>query len=585
MNIIGLSAFYHESACCLLQDGRLIAAASEERFSRVKHDPRLPAAAFRYCLSAGGIHPGQVDAVAYYEDPVKKLARQLWSGAHLSHPERIDRLDPARPERLIRERLGFDGPILTFDHHASHAASAFFFSGFADAAVLTVDGVGEWDTTTYARAAGDEIEIFERVEFPDSLGLLYAAATAYLGFRINDGEYKVMGLAAYGRPRFREAVARLIRTGDGGAFHLDQAFFDGFRGERMFTGRWVELFGFPARNPGDPIDARHADLASSFQTVLEEILLDKIRYLAGRVDSPNLCLAGGVALNAVANGRIRREGPFPNVFIQPASGDAGACLGAAALAHRRLIGKGPAQPELTGVFLGPAPDAGEIAELLRRTAVRAVDYTDRFETLASEAARLLAAQRLVGWFQGPMEFGPRALGNRSILADPRSPDARDRLNTLVKQREDFRPFAPSVLADHAHEHFDLPHPSRFMLETCRVTSPLELPAITHADGSARPQTVSPAENPRFAELLEAFCQLTGCPMLLNTSFNIRGQPIVHTAENALLTMAVAGLDDLVLGDFLISREGLPRSWPEALAQARLITADAAGLPADLYSFV
>ncbi|HUF38158.1 MAG TPA: carbamoyltransferase N-terminal domain-containing protein [Anaerolineales bacterium] len=585
MNIIGLSAFYHESACCLLQDGRLCAAASEERFSRVKHDPRLPAAAYRYCLQAGGIHPGELDCIAYYEDPVKKLARQLWSDAHLRRPDAVDRLDPRRPERLIRERLGFDGPVLTCDHHASHAASAYYFSGFDEAAVLTVDGVGEWDTTTYARAAGGEIEIFERVEFPDSLGLLYAAVTAYLGFRINDGEYKVMGLAALGRPRYRAAVSRLVRAESGGGFQLDQALFNRFRGDRMYNDRWESLLGFPPRDPAGPVDERHADLAASLQAVLEEILLEKVRYLHGRTGGENLCLAGGVALNAVANGRIRREGPFRNVFIQPAAGDAGACLGAAALAHRRLAGDGPPLAELTSVYLGSEPAPGEISWLLERTGVRAADFTGRFAGLAEQTARLLAEGRLAGWFQGRMEFGPRALGNRSILADPRNPNARYRLNRLVKGREDFRPFAPSVLEKHAAEHFDLRGPSRFMLETCRVISALGLPAITHIDGSARPQTVAPDENERFATLLEAFHVRTGCPVLLNTSFNVAGQPIVRTPEEALLTMAAAGLDALVLGDYLVERSGLPVGLAESFIEVPLTADPDPGSVGNLYTFV
>ena len=498
MNIIGISAFYHESACCLMQDGRLVAAAAEERFSGVKHDPRLPVGAYRYCLEAGGIHPGEVDAVAYYEDPVKKLGRQLWSKIHLRHPGAIDRLDPRRPERLIRESLGSTAPILIFDHHASHAASAYYFSGFDEAAVLTVDGVGEWDTSTCARATDGDLEIFERTAFPHSLGLLYGAATAYLGFRVNDSEYRVMGLAAYGRPRFRNRVDQLVYTTPDGRFHLNQGFFDRFRGDRMFNDRWEPLFGFPPRTPGEPLEAHHADLAASFQSALETILLRKIRRLHRQAESDNLCLAGGVALNAVANGRIRREGPFPNVFIQPAAGDAGACLGSAALAHRRLTGQRPDPAALPEVYLGPEPAPGEIEGLLRRAGVRAEDFTGRFETLAVETARRLAAGRIGGWFQGRMEFGPRALGNRSILADPRGSDVRDRLNHLIKQREDFRPFAPSVLAAHAAEHFDLPGPSRFMLETCRVISPLNLPAITHVDGSARPQTVSPGPRLRPA---------------------------------------------------------------------------------------
>ena len=588
MNIIGLSAFYHESACCLMADGVLVAAAAEERFSRIKHDPRLPVEAFRFCLEAGGLSLADLDAIAYYEQPVAKLSRQLWSrlwrrgkegrgpdGAG-APPSGLPWLDPLLAERAIRERLGWDGPLLTFPHHRSHAASAFFFSGFPEAAVLTVDGVGEWATTTYGRGwqpghgpAGEDdagLAQLDEVRFPHSLGLLYSTITSYLGFRVNDGEYKVMGLAPYGEPRYLDQVRRLVRDepppGRSAGYTLDLTYFDFLHGERMDSPALWELFGGPPRRPEAELTQRHRDIARSAQQVLEEILLEKVRFLHDRVPSENLCMAGGVALNCVANGRIRREGPFRRMFVQPAAGDAGTALGAAALAGLELDGRDPAQPvrqaPLEHVFLGPRSSPDRVAALVEATGAGAEDFRGRTPELLDRVAGHLAEGRIVGWFHGAMEMGPRALGARSILADPRDPTMRDRINRSVKRRESFRPFAPAVLLERAAEHFDLDHPSPFMLETCAVISPLALPAVTHVDGSARPQTVDRRSAPRFAALLDAFERRTGCPVLLNTSFNVRGEPIVCTPADALMTFLDAGLDLLVLEDHLIEREALPR---------------------------
>jgi len=586
VHVIGLSAFYHESACCLLSDGELVAAAAEERFSRVKHDPRLPVEAFRFCLEAGGIGIDQVDAVAYYEEPVSKLARQLWSRpwrSGVADPRELPWLDPGQPERAIRERLGFDGPLLTFPHHLSHAASAFYFSGFPEAAIFTVDGVGEWATTTYGRARRDptdgdrDLELFEEVRFPHSLGLLYSTVTSYLGFRVNGGEYKVMGLAPYGEPRYADAVRQLVSSGPGGSYTLDLRYFDFVGGSRMESPALWELFEGPPRKPGEELTRRHRDVARSVQQVLEEILLEKARYLHDRVPSPNLAMAGGVALNCVAVGRIARETPFERVFVQPAAGDSGTCLGAAALAWRQLTGRAPAAgplayqmagplagPSWGHVFLGPRWSGDEVAEIMAATGLPATDFRGRTDALVEEAARRLAAGQVIGWFQGAMELGPRALGARSILANPLDPGMRDRLNRTIKRREDFRPFAPAVLAERAAEHFELGHPSPFMLETCRVSSPLELPAVTHVDGSARPQTVHRESSPRFARLLEAFERRTGCPVLLNTSLNVRGEPIVCSPVDALFTLTDAGLDALVIESSLVDRRGLPEELPATL---------------------
>lgn len=562
MNIIGLSAFYHESACCLLQDGKLVAAAAEERFSRVKHDPRLPVEAFRYCLRAGGIDITEVDAVAYYECPDKKLERQRLCG--IPEDARADYVvrDNQQIEQMLRERLGHEGPVLFYDHHLSHAASAFFYSGFNDAAILTVDGVGEWDTMTYGRGAGSALEIFEGVRFPHSLGLLYATITAYLGFKVNSGEYKVMGLAPYGQPRYLAQMQRVISSATGGQFTLDMTYFDFVQGRCMYTEALCELLGEPARASDAEITRFHCDVARSLQELLESILLDKIRYLRTYVNTANLCLAGGVALNCVANSRILGNGPFERLFVQPAAGDAGGSLGAAALAHRQLTGTRHSYAPLRTVYLGPAWTNEDVGAILSSAEIPAYDFYGRESGLLEAVVDRLVQGQVIGWFQGGMEFGPRALGARSILADPRDPKMRQRINHLVKKREAFRPFAPSVLAHHAANHFELDHPVPFMLETCQVRAhpldgaALNLPAVTHVDGSARPQTVDYEQNPRFAALLEAFYRRTGCPILLNTSLNVAGEPIACSPADALMCLGKANLDALVLEDLLIERDQL-----------------------------
>jgi carbamoyltransferase len=588
VNVLGLSAFFHESACCLLQEGRLVAAVEEERLARVKHDPRLPVSAFRFCLRAGGIGITDLDAVAYYESPVKKLSRQLWAGIPEGASPDLPWLDPRVPERAIREGLGWEGPILFFDHHRSHAASAFLFSGFPEAALLTVDGVGEWATTGYGRGRSAEVELFEEVGFPHSLGLLYATLTSYLGFEVNDGEHRVMGLAPYGEPRYVDLIRQLVSPGPGGQYRLDLDYFDFVRGRRMYSDALPGLLGEPPRRPEAEITRFHQDVARSLQDVLEEVLLAKARWLHERTGLPDLCMAGGVALNVVANGRLLREGPFERLFVQPAAGDSGGCLGAAALAHVQLTGERP-EP-LRHVFLGPRWSADEVAGLLAATGIQAHDFRGREADLLEAVVDGLERGQVVGWLHGPMELGPRALGGRSLLADPRDPQMRDRLNRLVKKREAFRPFAPSVLAGHAAAHFALDHPSPYMLETCRVISPLDLPAVTHVDGSARPQTVDPGTSPRYAALLEAFHRRTGCPLLVNTSFNVRGEPIVASPADALSCMGVSGIDAVVLEDFLIDRALLPENWADLLPawRERARSGFAGGESAirgDLYTFV
>ena len=560
MNIIGISAFYHESTCCLIQDGRLVAAVPEERFTRVKHDRRSPINAFRYCLQAGGhLGPGDIDCLAYYELPELKVARQRAMG--------LGEGDASRPERELRETLGYEGPFVSFAHHLSHAASAFYFSGFREAAVLTVDGVGEWATTTYGAGNGAELRLLDAVDFPDSLGLLYSTLTDFLGFQVLSDEYKVMGLAPYGEARFLSQLRRMVRSGEGGQYRLDSTYFDFSQSHRMYTDALSELLGIPRRVPESEILQVHKDVARSLQLVLEELLVEKVHYLHRLVGSENLCLAGGVALNCVANRQIHLKGPFKNLFVQPAAGDSGSALGAAALAHVQLTGTRHTEERLAHVFLGPSYTGAEIADLLLEAGIEAVDHRGDEAGLLASVAERLAAGQVVGWFHGRMEFGPRALGARSILADPRDPNMRDRLNALVKKREGFRPFAPAILEAHAAEHLDLDAPSRFMSETCGVRSRLELPAVTHVDGSARAQTVAHAQSPRFAALLERFYQVTGCPILVNTSFNVRGEPIVCTPEDALRCMANSQIDCLVLEDFVIDKASIPAFLRKAAASA------------------
>jgi carbamoyltransferase len=560
--VIGISAFFHDSSCCLLRDGVLVAAASEERFTRIKHDGSLPENAFRYCLREGGININDVSAVGYYEEPVKKLGRQLWMGLPGIPASRLNDtswFDVLRPEREILNRLGIECPLHFFGHHASHAASAFFFSGFPEAAIMTVDGVGEWSTTAYWKGAGSAMSLLEEVDFPDSLGLLYSAVTGYLGFEVNEGEYKVMGLAPYGQPRYMDKISSLIANGKDGSFRLDMKYFDFLRGDRMHSDAMDELFGQPTRLRDSEIDSFHYDVAASLQKTLEEILLQKVQYLFERSPSENLCMAGGVALNCVANARLLKEGPFQRLFVQPASSDAGGALGAAALAHIANGGTMPVE-SLPHVYLGRSSPVAEIRNALSESAMPYLDFEGKTTELIEAVVDRLAAGKVIGWFHGRDEFGPRALGSRSILADPRPEHMRDHVNALVKLREGFRPFAPAVPESCAADHFDIDHPSRFMLETCQVTSSLSMPAITHVDGSARVQTVDPQISPRFHALLEAFGRRTGCPVLLNTSFNVRGEPIVSMFMEALRCLIRTEIDSLVLEDFLLDRDSIPTDW-------------------------
>jgi carbamoyltransferase len=566
LNIVGISAGYHDAACCLLQDGALVAAVQEERFSRLKNDKSFPRRAFRYCLEEGGITITDVDCIAYYENPCLKLGRQIWMGMlpGISDDRAgfiTERIVSPTPQDTIRELLGYEGVLKTFDHHLSHAASSFYFSGFDEAAILTVDGVGEWSTTTYGSGADSRIEQFERVEFPHSLGLFYSAITAYLGFEVNEGEYKVMGLAPYGRPIYADKLRTLIELASGGQYRLNMDYFGFLNEESMYTQKLCDLMGRPSRVPESELEQFHMDVAKSVQSVLEEVLLEKVRYLYSKVPSANLCMAGGVALNVVANSRCLREGPFKRLFVQPAAGDAGGAVGAAALAHVEGAGKAPLRKRLKHVYLGPANAPSDVHRFLRGSSASVQDFSKNESTLIAYTVDRIEEGKVIAWCQGRMEFGPRSLGARSILADPRHPEMRDRINALVKMRESFRPFAPVVLESKAHEHFDLDHPSPFMLETCQVRSGLDLPSITHIDGSARVQTVNRDTNLRLSLLLEEFERRTGCPMLLNTSLNMRGDPIACSIYDVIMCFVQSQIDVLVIEDFVMDRAGIPTLWP------------------------
>ena len=553
MNIIGISALYHDSACCLLQDGNIVSAAQEERFTRIKHDSSMPYNAFKYCLENAELSITDINCIAYYEKPEDKLARQLWSGYDIEKEELKSKMNPYRPIKEIREILGYTGPIEFVDHHLSHAASSFYFSGFNEAAIFTVDGVGEWATTTYGFGSNQNIELFEKVDFPDSIGLLYSTITSYLGFKVNNGEYKVMGLAPYGKPIYIDKISKLIRLKDNGQYELDMNYFEYISGEKMYSDKLIELLGEPPRIPETDISQFHKDIARSLQFVLEEVMLEKVKYLYTRTGMKNLCMAGGVALNCVANSRILKDGPFEKLFVQPAANDSGGAIGAAAIAHTRLTGGTQKVNKLEHVYLGPQYSYYDIKNILDATSIIYDDYYQKTEELLKNTAEMLAKGKVIGWFQGRMEFGPRALGSRSILADPRVDGMRDRINSMVKKREGFRPFAPSVIEDKMKEHFDLDVPSPYMLMTCNVVSPISLPAITHVDNSARVQTVNEDTNHLYARLISEFDKLTGCPIILNTSFNVRGEPIVMNPLDALSCFINTKIDCLVIGDFIIER--------------------------------
>lgn len=562
MTILGISAFYHDSTAAVVRDGMLIAAAQEERFTRKKHDSSFPVNAIGFCLNEAGVSPNELDAVTYYEKPFIKFERILLTYLG-TFPKSMHSYLKALPlwlkqklwiSHLIRKELDYDGEILFTEHHQSHAGAAFLSSPFEEAALLTLDGVGEWATATMGIGKGNRIEILKEIHFPHSLGLFYSALTYYLGFRVNSAEYKVMGLAPYGKPRLMDKMRELIHYFPDGGFSLNMKYFAFDYGLTMTNRRFEKLFGQPRRRPDLELTDFHKDVAASGQKMLEEIVLNAARVLREETGQKNLCLSGGVALNSVANGRLLREKIFDNIFIQPAASDAGSALGAALLAANQLK-KEKRRFVMTHAYWGSPVKNAEIERFLNHYKIPFQKFSE--EKLTRKTAALLAEGMIVGWFQGRSEFGPRALGNRSILADPRRPDMKDRINARVKFREAFRPFAPSVILEKMPDYFDLDRPSPFMLFVAPVKQPDKIPAVTHIDGTARVQTVTKETNPRFYRLLEAFEEKTGIPALLNTSLNVRGEPIVDTPKEAFTCFMRTGMDALSMGDYLLDKLEMP----------------------------
>jgi carbamoyltransferase len=589
-HVLGISAYYHDAAAALLRDGRIIAAAQEERFTRIKNDPDFPRQAIEFCLRYGGLNAGELDCVVFYDKPVLKFTRLLETylavapGGWRTFPEVVSnwlggKLDLRKTIREELPGLRAECPILFTAHHQAHAASAFYPSPFTEAAILTIDAVGEWATTTIGRGRGDTIELLKELRFPHSLGMLYSAFTDYCGFRINSGEYKLMGLAPYGEPLHTEAILReLLDLKADGSFWMNLDYFNFLRGTTMTNGRFHRLFGGPPRRPEEAIEQRHMDVARSIQAVTEEVVLRLARHARELTGEKDLCLAGGVALNCVANGRLLRDRVFDRIWIQPAASDAGGALGAAFAAwhaeqHESSLLRAKAD-EMQGALLGPEYSDEEIEATLRSHGAR----FQRLSTtgLLDATVDLLRAGKVIGWFQGRMEFGPRALGNRSILGDARSPRMQSIMNLKVKFRESFRPFAPIVRRERAAEYFDLTGESPYMLLVApilpewRLPVPaglkgLELlkqarstlPAVTHVDYSARIQTVARQDNPLLYELLWRFERATQCGVLVNTSFNVRGEPIVCTPEDAYRCFVHTEMDYLMLGNFVLDRAEQP----------------------------
>ena len=603
MRILGISAFYHDSAAALIDDGRIVAAAQEERFSRIKHDAGFPEQAARFCLTEAGGRLDNIDLVVFYEKPFLKFERLIETYLGFA-PKGFRSFRTAMPvwltdklfqkkhllERLegLTERDGWDDRLLFTEHHMSHAASAFYPSPFDEALVLALDGVGEWTTSSAWLGRGNTLIALKELHFPHSLGLAYSAFTYFCGFKVNSGEYKLMGLAPYGTPRFRDLIFdRLIDLKDDGSFRLDQAYFDYSTGLTMTNRRFAELFGAEPRRPDAPLTELHMDLAASIQAVTEEIVLRIARTLRRETGQSRLCLAGGVALNCVANGKLRKSGLFDDIWVQPAAGDAGGAIGAALAAWHEFTGAPrptAAADRMAGAYLGPAYDQAEIERRLK--AAGAVFTVLGDDDLIDRCAASLAAGKALGWHQGRMEFGPRALGNRSILADPRRPEMQRTLNLKVKFRESFRPFAPSVLREDVTDWFEWDTDSPYMLMVAPVAAGRhqalpssaargldrlheirsEIPAVTHVDGSARIQTVHDDTNPRFAALLRRFKALTGCPVLVNTSFNIRGEPIVAAPEDAFRCFMGTEIETLAVGNCFLDKAdqdpGLKRDYTE-----------------------
>lgn len=560
--ILGISCFYHDSAAVLLKDGEVIAAAQEERFTRKKHDNDFPKEAVKYCLEFAGIKVEDLHSVAYYEKPFVKFERLLltyfktWPLSYFSFLKamKVWLRQKLWIPSIIKKELNYEGQIYYVEHHQSHAASSFYASPYKKAAILTVDGVGEWATATYGVGNGNAIDLKKEIHFPHSLGLLYSAFTYYLGFKVNSGEYKVMGLAPYGEPKYVDQVRELIDVKNDGSFALKMKYFGYEYGLKMTNHRFSKLFGAPPRKPETDLTQKEFDIARSLQYVLEEIMLKIADHIHKETGEENLCLAGGVSLNCVANGRLLRESKFKNIYIQPASGDAGGALGAALFMHNMVLKK-ERNPEMKNVYLGPGFTDEEISNLLRAHNIEFHKYENR--DLYNTVATHIDNQKVIGWFQGRMEYGPRALGNRSIVADARNDENWQRVNLKIKFRESFRPFAPTVIEEDLNKYFDLDVPTPFMLLVAQVKQK-GIPAVTHKDNSARIQSVNKEENNRYHSLISKFKEKTGCGVIINTSFNVRGEPIVCTPEDALKCFLRTDMDILVLGNYVVDKKNVDK---------------------------
>ena len=591
--ILGISCFYHDSAVCLICDGRIIAAVQEERFTRKKHDPRFPKNAIEYCLSEAKITVDDLDYVVFYDKPFPTFERLLMSYLTVA-PKGLRSWLEAMPlwmgqklhiPKVIKREIGYNGNTLFTEHHEAHAASAFYPSPFNEAAILTIDGVGEWATASYGYGKGNEINLLKELHFPDSLGLLYSAFTYFTGFKVNSGEYKLMGLAPYGEPIYKDLILReIVEVKNDGSIRLNLTYFDFLGGLRMTNGRFARLFGGPPRKPETEITKREMDIAASIQEVTEETVLKMARHVYKETGQKNLCLAGGVALNCVANGRVLRESPFDDIWIQPGAGDAGGALGAALSVWFRYLKNGRPDPEgrdsQQGSYLGPSFTNGEVKTYLESNGYLYHPLSP--DTRARTIAEQIAAGKIVGYMAGRMEFGPRALGARSILGDPRRGETQSVMNLKIKYRESFRPFAPTVLEEKSAEYFDMDRPSPYMLLVAHIRDDrcylvpkgngmsilerLELkrsdiPAVTHLDYSARLQTINRQNKKDYYDVIKEFERLTGCPVIINTSFNVRGEPIICTPEDAYKCFMRTEMDVLVIENCVLFKEEQP-PWQE-----------------------
>ena len=566
MYTLGISCYYHDSAAAVLKDGKVIAAVEEERFSRIKFDDGFPKLAINWCLKEAGISAENIDSISFYDKPVLKFERLLDNYIGVAPRGLFSFLDVIPKwihkrlwvkDEINRHLKGFKGEIIFPEHHMSHAAHTFFTSPFDEAAILTVDGVGEWSTTTFGTGKDTDIKLINDIRWPHSVGLFYSAFTYFLGFKVNEGEYKLMGLSSYGEPKYYDKImSELIDVKNDGSIHLNMKYFAFTYDKYMTNQNFSDVFGIPPRKHDEKVEQIHFDIGASAQLVLEDILLKMVNHVYNKTKMKNLCLGGGVALNGVANYRILKEGPFENLHIPPSPGDAGSAVGCAQYlyhchAKNKRVVEESTERIINNIYVGPEYSNDEIKSFLDKNKI-SYDFLER-EQLLKNSAKLIAEGNIVGWYQGKMEWGPRALGNRSILADPRDEKMKDVLNEKIKHRESFRPFAPSILEDYISEYFDMDRPSPYMLFVAKVKKPDKIPAVTHIDGTGRLQSVSKEVNPLYYDLINEFYKLTDIPVIINTSMNVMGEPIVNTPEHAYNMILKTDMDYLVMGNYLVRK--------------------------------